>query len=209
MTTWACTKRSTATPPTPAPTLPTSCSSLSLTGGYCRPVMSLCVWVTLGFGCSPLNKAGLLQVFMQTKQNVLIEINPQIRIPRTYKRFAGLIVQLLHKMKIKASSEGKGADKATEAGTTLMKVIKNPVTAHLPPGAPIIGADMKAELIVPMDLVPTLPDGPVVFVFGAMAHGFIKAEYIQKNVSFSRYPLSAATAIARLLGAVEFHWGIA
>lgn len=40
---------------------------------------------------SPLNKAGLLQVYVHTSNNVLIEINPQTRIPRTYKRFAGLM----------------------------------------------------------------------------------------------------------------------
>ena len=28
---------------------------------------------------SPLNRAGLLQVFIRTSQNVLIEVNPQIR----------------------------------------------------------------------------------------------------------------------------------
>ena len=40
---------------------------------------------------SPLNKAGLLQVYIRTFKNVLIEINPQIRIPRTFKRFSGLM----------------------------------------------------------------------------------------------------------------------
>ena len=38
---------------------------------------------------SPLNRAGLLQVFIRTANNVLIEINPQTRIPRTFNRFAG------------------------------------------------------------------------------------------------------------------------
>lgn len=40
---------------------------------------------------SPLNRAGLLQVYIRTEKNVLIEINPQTRIPRTFKRFAGLM----------------------------------------------------------------------------------------------------------------------
>lgn len=38
---------------------------------------------------SPLNRAGLLQVYIHTANNVLIEINPQTRIPRTFPRFAG------------------------------------------------------------------------------------------------------------------------
>lgn len=40
---------------------------------------------------SPLNKAGLMQVFIHTNKNVLIEVNPAVRIPRTFKRFCGLM----------------------------------------------------------------------------------------------------------------------
>lgn len=40
---------------------------------------------------SPLNKAGLLQVYIHTSKGVLIEVNPQVRIPRTFKRFSGLM----------------------------------------------------------------------------------------------------------------------
>lgn len=40
---------------------------------------------------SPLNKAGLLQVYIHTAKGVLIEVNPSVRIPRTFKRFAGLM----------------------------------------------------------------------------------------------------------------------
>lgn len=49
---------------------------------------------------SPLNKAGHLEVFVQTNQNVLIQISPHVRLPRTFKRFAGLMVQLLYKLKV-------------------------------------------------------------------------------------------------------------
>ena len=44
---------------------------------------------------SPLNKAGLLQVYIETTKNVLIEVSPHTRIPRTFKRFAGLMGALL------------------------------------------------------------------------------------------------------------------
>ena len=63
-------------------------------------------------------------MFIRTANNVLIEINPATRIPRTFKRFAGLMVQLLHKYHITAA----------ESSVKLIKVIKNPVTDHLPPG---------------------------------------------------------------------------
>ena len=40
---------------------------------------------------SPLNRAGLLQVFIHTEKNALIQISPQTRIPRTFDRFCGLM----------------------------------------------------------------------------------------------------------------------
>jgi rRNA small subunit pseudouridine methyltransferase Nep1 len=47
---------------------------------------------------SPLNRAGLLQVYIHTEKNVLIEINPQTRIPRTFDRFCGLMGKMTGSM---------------------------------------------------------------------------------------------------------------
>ncbi|XP_014303845.1 ribosomal RNA small subunit methyltransferase NEP1-like [Myotis lucifugus] len=52
---------------------------------------------------SPLNRAGLLQVYIHAQKNVLIEVNPQTRIPRTFDHFCGLMVQLLHKLSVRAA----------------------------------------------------------------------------------------------------------
>jgi hypothetical protein len=85
----------------------------------------------------------------------------------------------MQKMKVKAAGSNQ----------TLMKVIKNPVTAHLPVGAPIFGTHMKGELVDPIDLVAEMPDKPIVFVFGAMSKGFITGENCEKLYSFSQYPV--------------------
>ena len=87
--------------------------------------------------------------------------------------------------------------KAADTNQTLMRVIKNPVKAHLPTGAPIFGAHMKGELVDPMELAAGLPDGPVCFVFGAMSKGFITGEDCEKLYSFSQYPVSAWSRPAR------------
>ena len=50
---------------------------------------------------SPLNKVGLLKVYIKTKKNIFIDINNQTRIPRTFKRFIGLFSQLLKNGNIK------------------------------------------------------------------------------------------------------------
>lgn len=78
---------------------------------------------------SPINKAGKLQVYIHTHKNVLIEVNPHIRIPRTFKRFAGLMVQLLHKLSIRAVN---GNEK-------LLRIIENPVEKYLPSNSYKIG----------------------------------------------------------------------
>lgn len=151
---------------------------------------------------SPLNKAGHIQVFVHSREDVLIEINPKTRIPRTFKRFSGLMVQLLHKFKIRASNNSE----------ILLKVVKNPVTRHLPPGFRAFGFSQAGKLYSPDCFARKLPDDvPVVLVVGAMASGSIKIEdhpYCEEMISISEYPLSGACAIARILGGIESHRGI-
>jgi rRNA small subunit pseudouridine methyltransferase Nep1 len=159
---------------------------------------------------SPLNKAGLLRIYISTTKKVLIEVNPTIRAPRTYKRFAGLMVQLLHKMKIKAGNDS----------TTLLQVIKNPLSSHLPPGTRCFGFSCEGQLYSPIALAKTVvsiePDTtgkipPTCFVVGAMSSGHVTIDdhpYIEKMLSISSYPLSGAAALSRLMGGIEHHWGV-
>lgn len=146
---------------------------------------------------SPLNRAGLLQVYIHTERNVLIEINPQTRIPRTFNRFSGLMVQLLHKLSIHASN----------GPIKLMKVIKNPITDHLPVGCKKYVMSYKAKKCVQMrDHVPK--DEPVVLVVGAFAHGQIDVNYGEEDLAISEYPLSAALTCTKVCSAFEEVWGI-
>lgn len=158
---------------------------------------------------SPLNKAGYLQVYIRTIKGVLIEVHPSVRVPRTFKRFSGLMVQLLHKMKIKAGT----------TSTTLLKVIKNPFSQYLPAGTHVYGMSCKGTLYSPSalasSLIPESPSNdntpPICFIIGAMATGSIEKQdhpYIEELISISQYPLSGAAAISRIFSAIEAHWGI-
>lgn len=154
---------------------------------------------------SPLNKAGMLQMYIRSAKGILIEVNPAIRIPRTFKRFSGLMVQLLHKMKIKAGTES----------TTLLKVIKNPFSQHLPPGTRCYGFSSQGTLYSPIalarKLLPESQKVPTCFIVGAMSTGHVTIEdhpYIEEMLSISEYPLSGAAALSRIMGGVEHHWGI-
>ncbi len=148
---------------------------------------------------SPLNRAGLLQVFIRTANNVLIEVNPQTRIPRTFPRFAGLMVQLLHKFSIKAS----------DSSVKLLKVIKNPVSDHLPVGCKKVLMSYSADKIVkPSDLVPSDLDAPLCVVIGAIAKGSVETDYTEESACIGNYPLSAALTCTKITSAFEEAWGV-
>ncbi|KAL0234138.1 hypothetical protein PCE1_001176 [Barthelona sp. PCE] len=146
---------------------------------------------------SPLNKAGKLQVFIHTQRNVLIYINPVTRIPRTFNRFASLMVQCLDKMKIRSPD-----------GDELMRVIKNPITDHLPPGCMKIGTSHRADTVDVQDFVMELPDESVAFIIGGLAKGKVEVDYLDTEISISEYPLSASIVSARITGAFERKFGI-
>ena len=133
---------------------------------------------------SPLNKAGLLQVYIQTKKGVLIEVLPSSTIYRSQSRLirklefqerlnASLLswvalhgvvspflilfsVQLLQKFSIRATN---GPEK-------LLKVIKNPVTDHLPADCRKIRLTETAKKCQDVgDFVTTLPPGTRANIF--------------------------------------------
>jgi len=54
---------------------------------------------------SPLNKEGLLQVYVHTNKDYAITVNPNTRLPRNYNRFIGLMEQLFHLGKVPSEGE--------------------------------------------------------------------------------------------------------
>lgn len=182
---------------------------------------------------SPLNKAGMLQVYIHTAKGVLIEVNPQIRIPRTFKRFGGLMVQLLQRLSIRSVN---GSEK-------LLKVIKNPVTDHFPPGTHKMTLSYDAPLRRLSTYLPTVlnPSGPsdlkaastvdgasssavntnsngtpgqqrtLAVFLGAMAHGkddFADGYGLDEKLSVSEYSLSASVACGKFCCAMEDIWDV-
>lgn len=161
----------------------------------------ICHQALLAILDSPLNKAGKIQgIYIRTHKNVLIQVNPHIRLPRTFKRFCGLMVQLLQKLSIRATN---GPDK-------LLKVIKGPVTKYFPLNCRRVGFSHSAKEIVPFHrhIQPYDDAVPVVLVVGAFAHGHIEAPWVDEEVSISQYPLSAAYVLGRITNAFEQKWDV-
>lgn len=149
---------------------------------------------------SPLNKSGLLQVYIRTHNNVLIEINPKCRIPRTYNRFEGLMTVLLKKLSIRAK----------ESSEILMRVIKNPVTDYFPTGSYVITMNEKARLVNKDEFIfnslKTYKN--VVVVVGAISKGDVNIDYHHDVVSISSFPLSAGQVCGKICDSFEKVLGI-
>ncbi|KAI3913235.1 hypothetical protein MKW92_028755 [Papaver armeniacum] len=150
---------------------------------------------------SPLNKAGKLQaVYVKTGKGVLFEVKPHCRMPRTFKRFCGIMVQLLQKLSITATGKRE----------KLLCVIDKEVHRHLPLNSRRIGLSYSSTKLVQLrDYVNAASDDMnLVFVVGAMSHGKINNDYTDDLISVSRYPLSAACCIGRICNALELKWNI-
>ncbi|XP_071723646.1 uncharacterized protein [Rutidosis leptorrhynchoides] len=161
----------------------------------------ICHQALLSILDSTIAKAGRLRaVYVKTQQGNLIEVKPHVRIPRTFKRFSGLMLQLLQKLSITAVGKRE----------KLLRMIKNPVTQYLPPNSRKIGFSFSSEKLVKIrnyvDTVGSNTD--LVFVVGAMAHGKVETDYTDDFIAISSYPLSAAFCITSICLALADKWDI-
>ncbi|KAK4532476.1 hypothetical protein CCYA_CCYA12G3333 [Cyanidiococcus yangmingshanensis] len=150
---------------------------------------------------SPLNKADRLRVYIHTAQNVLVEVHPRVRMPRTFARFSGLMAQLLEKRRIMA----------TNSNEVLLRVIQNPITKYLPVGSrKILLTDTSDHLNdirqVAVDEVGDNED--IVFAIGAISHGEVAPEWTEESMAISVYSCSAAMICSRVCHAFEGRYGI-
>lgn len=54
---------------------------------------------------SILNRAGLLRIYIHTVNNIIVHVDPRVRIPRNYNRFVGLMEQLLIEKRVPPNTQ--------------------------------------------------------------------------------------------------------
>ena len=148
---------------------------------------------------SPLNKYGLVEaIFVKIDGGALFEIKPHVRIPRTCKRFCGLIVDLLRKSRVCAK----------DTNEVLIRIVEEPVTRHLPVNSHIVGLSYSSKKVVHIDdYVSSLSDHMTpVFVVGAMVNGKVKEDHTHDYISVSDYPLGAKCCVSLICDALEQKW---
>lgn len=111
------------------------------------------------------------------------------------------MVQLLHKLSIRS----------TNSQEKLLKVIKNPITDHLPPNCRKVTLSFEAEVVRAKDYIQGLAPNESICVFvGAMAKGNddFADEFKDESISISNYSLSASVACGKFCHAAEDVWNI-
>ncbi len=166
-----------------------------------RPdIIHFCLLMALG---SPLCKAGKLLPIVHTYRNDIIWINPEVRLPRNYNRFIGLIEQLLITGKVPPKSD---QPLLSIIGHDLAEVIEfyNPSQVFL--------LSEKGEYIPPHLLAKKVAQysKPMVIIGAFQAGDFSEKtkSIADREVSISKYVLDAWVATAELICAVENVIGI-
>lgn len=116
---------------------------------------------------TPLCKAGLLTVHLHLQDDSIIEVNPEVRLPRNYDRFVGLMEQLLL------------TGRVPPTGTPLMQIIEKPLDALInsltthTDSLSVLAVESGSKTTIDA-LRSTLPKDtsvPVVVGVGAFPHG--------------------------------------
>jgi rRNA small subunit pseudouridine methyltransferase Nep1 len=164
---------------------------------------------------TPVCKEGLLTIHLHLRDGTIVQVNPEVRLPRNYERFVGLFEQLLLKGQVPVD------------GTPLLKVLENDLSSLL--------FEFKGEYKEPLviltkdggiqttisgldTMLPSNPSFPVVVGIGAFPHGGFSEEISQlftSHLEFDREVMMAWHVCAEVLwtysrkvGIIEKRYGM-
>ena len=140
---------------------------------------------------SALNKAGLLRIFIHTRNNKIISINPTTQLPQSYNRFIGLMEDLF-----KNKTAGKEPLMQLEKGTV------NDILNFL--GAEPFLLDPEGEKKTPREVGQLMAKSknPAIIV-GGFSHGTFRSRLDGKGFCIDPALLKAWTASTRLIYSYE------
>jgi len=151
---------------------------------------------------SPLNRKGMVKVYVHTIQDKVIDVNSKVRLPKNYNRFIGLIEQLYEFKKVPP----KGDPLLTLKDQNILELIKeikpSKVIAFTTLGKPII-LQKVCESIVK-------EENPIVLV-GGFPHNHFSEEVLKasdEKVKVYNEALEAWIIAARVIYGCELALGI-
>jgi rRNA small subunit pseudouridine methyltransferase Nep1 len=157
---------------------------------------------------SPLNKVGLLQVYIHTNKNILIEINPKTRIPRTFKRFSGLFSQLLLKNEIRIEEGDKNEIFLKIINTKIENLVEDIPKILLSEKGRLVDIDTYCKNME--DNSKTSKNKNICFIIGTNPKGDIDSmvKYNDDCISLSSFDLDSNVVCAKICSAFENTWDI-
>jgi rRNA small subunit pseudouridine methyltransferase Nep1 len=143
---------------------------------------------------SVLNRRRMLRVFVHTRNDEVIHVNPSVRLPRSYERFCGIAEQLFEKRRI--ASEGE-----------ILLEIKSSTLAQLLAGINPDGVALmheKGAAKKPIEFAKSLAEheNPCVIV-GGFPHGDFAQRIEAELVSFYPEQLCVWTIVGEVIFALE------
>jgi len=142
---------------------------------------------------SPLNKEGLLRVYVHTCNDYVINIAPETRLPRNYDRFIGLIEQLFEDGKIPQTGQSLLTVKKQKFSQLIQEVKPSYVLAFSRKGIPRTLEDAVSELAEEKN--------PIVIIGGFPHNHFTEAtsELANETVAIDSEMLETWTVTSRLI----------
>ncbi|MEM2110242.1 MAG: 16S rRNA methyltransferase [Candidatus Odinarchaeota archaeon] len=161
-----------------------------------RPdIIHFCLLYALG---SELNMDNMLKVYVHTVNNQVITVNPQVRLPRNYPRFTGLIEQLFDNKSITNSNGDQLLSLTNMSLSDLIGEIKPDTTIILQEGKPLLPRELITEEIS--------ENKKIAFIIGAFPHGNYRQETFKISsltYSISKYTLDTWNVTGKLISMCE------
>ena len=157
---------------------------------------------------SPLNKVGLLQVYIHTNKNILIEINPKTRIPRTFKRFSGLFSQLFLKNEIGIGDNSHKEIFLKILNTKLENIVQDIPKILLSEKGRLVDIDTYCKNLE--NNIKDKKNKNICFIIGTNPKGDIDPmiKYNDDCISLSSFDLDSNVVCAKICSAFENSWGV-
>jgi len=148
---------------------------------------------------TPLCKKRMLNIFVHTRRNLVIEVDPETRLPKHYNRFIGLMEQLFREKRVPPT--GKPLLLLRRASLSDILKEKGDLTILIREGG---------EKLNPSKLISLAENGEKVnLVVGGFPHGdFISKFDFEMEFSVYEDPLEAWVVIGKVIHSIEEEMGI-
>lgn len=149
---------------------------------------------------TPLFLKSMLKVYIHTVTDKIILIGDNLRIPKSYFRFEGIMMNLFKEKVIKSAADGNNILLELHDNITFEEFIKNEVRPDKLIGLSSNGVQSTAEEIVSRNIIKN--DHHFAFVIGGFPRGHFSddtSKMFSCSYSIGEFKLEAHTVIARIL----------